>query len=328
MISERRGWLVRLETANGLTGYGDCAPLQEIGSESADEALARLQSALPGLLGSEPEALLESLEPGWMDTPAARCAIETALVDLLAQQANVPLARWLNPAAALTPRVNAAIGSLDLGVAARAALAVEQGYSVLKLKVGMAAPDHELLALHELTTALPPAVKLRLDVNGAWTEAAALHFIQGLAVLPIEALEEPLSIPDRAALQRLQAVAAFPLALDETLALLDRENWLEAPVVRRLVLKPTLLGGPLAAYALACRARQAGLECVATTALESAAGTWAACHLAAALDNNLAHGLATGAWLAADVGNLPHCSVGRVLLDNTVSGLGFSAFSG
>lgn len=327
VLNERRGWLVRLDSTGGLSGYGDCAPLPEMGSESADAALARLQAALPVMRDGEPATLLESLEPGWMATPTARCAIETALVDLLAQAAGLPLARWLNPGAAMSPRANAVIGGLDSNVATRAAEAVTQGYAVLKLKVGVAEPESELQALHGLADTLPAGVVLRLDANGAWTEAAALRFIQGLAVLPVEALEEPLTAPGRAALARLQAAANFPLALDETLVRPGRERWVDTPVTRRVVLKPTLLGGPLAAYKLAGRARRTGLECVATTTLDSAVGTWAACHLAAALANDLAHGVATGAMLAEDVGYLPHCTSGQVILDNTVCGLGFFAFS-
>ena len=79
------------------------------------------------------------------------------------------------------------------------------------------------------------------------------------------------------------------------------EAVLATRAVRRLVLKPTALGGLLAAMAIAERACRAGLECVVTTTLESAIGVTAAAHVAAAIDGGLAHGLATAGWLAADV---------------------------
>lgn len=326
VITERRGWLVCLETDQGLSGYGDCAPLPEAGTEQPEAAHARLQSALAEMTGGTVTALLAALDRSWQAVPAARCAVETGLVDLLAQQAGVPLARWLNPAAGLEPQVNAVIGIPDAGVAERAALAITQGFAVLKLKAGMADMRDELAALRRLAHSLPSGTRLRLDANGAWDETAARDFIEGLAGVPVESLEEPLAVVDAEALRRLQVLAAFPLALDESLAGAEPERWFEAPAVRRIVLKPAVLGGPLAAYALACRARQAGVECVATTTVDSAAGTWASAHLAAALANELCHGLATGAWLAEDVGKIPHTAEGRLVLDKAMSGLGFSAF--
>lgn len=321
VMTERRGWLVCLEAEGGLTGYGDCAPLPEAGTESHEAALARLQAALTEFPDDVAAALTEYLDTGWMNTPAARCAIETALIDVLAQQAGVPLARWLNPVAALTPQVNAVIGALDNGAGERADLAIQHGYAVIKIKVGVYPPDRELAALR----GLPSAARLRLDANGAWDEPTAQDYIAGLAGLPVEALEEPLATPTFAGLQGLQAAAGFSLALDESLRHAEREGWITQRAVRRLVLKPALLGGPLAAYTLACRARRYGWECVATTTLDSAVGVWAACHLAAALNNHLAHGLATAAWLAKDVGNLPHLAAGRVILNNAAPGLGFLA---
>jgi L-alanine-DL-glutamate epimerase-like enolase superfamily enzyme len=47
------------------------------------------------------------------------------------------------------------------------------------------------------------------------------------------------------------------------------------------------------------------VECVVTTTVDSAVGVAAALHLAAAVANDLAHGLATSAWLTRDVGGVP-----------------------
>ena len=52
-------------------------------------------------------------------------------------------------------------------------------------------------------------------------------------------------------------------------------------------------------------------------------GVSAAAHLAAAIDNRLAHGLATSAWLAADTGRPPAIVDGRLLLPRA-AGLGFT----
>lgn len=322
IFTHRAGWLVRLESDIGLAGHGDCAPLPEAGSETPESALEHLQIQLPLLRGSDPQEALAGLDG--VHAPAARCALETALLDLAAQQAGVPLAHSLNPHAPLSARVNAALGSLDGAVLDRARVALDAGFSVLKLKVGMAVPEIELAALHRLAGELPPRAALRLDANGAWSRNQARRFIERLSGLPVESLEEPLARANIAGLAYLQALAPFPLAVDESLARLGADALLAGTAVRRLVLKPMVLGGARPAYALACRAAQAGMECVATSTVDSAVGVAAATHLAAALDNDLAHGVATASWLARDVGQPPRLAAGRAYLDNAMNGLGIS----
>lgn len=325
VFTHRVGWLVRLETDAGLLGHGDCAPLPEAGTETPGQALDQLQARLPLLHGCIPPQALNDLDGTDCHAPAARCALETALLDLLAQQAGMPLARWLNPRAPMSVRANAMIGGLDEVVATRAEIALTAGFALLKLKVGMSEPEIELAQLHRLADVLPSAAIFRLDANGAWSRDQAQRFIEGLSELPIESLEEPLAQADVAGLQYLQTLAPFPLALDESLMQFDTSTLLAEMVVRRLVLKPMALGGVRPAYALAQRAKTAGVECVVTTTVDSAVGVLAAAHLAAALDNDLTHGVATSSWLLSDVGNAPPVASGRVLLDDRLGGLGFLA---
>lgn len=316
-IRHRNGWLVRLFDARDRTGLGDSAPLPEAGTElpeRAGQALRLLARALPGLT---PPQALGALPAG---PPAARAALEAALLDLQAQTAGLPLRRLLDAGAPDRVRVNAALGPLDAGARARAAAAAGHGFTVLKLKVGLAPVTEELAALARIAAGLPPGATLRLDANGAWNEPAAAAFIAGCRALPVESLEEPLRHPDPERLARLQGDAGFPLALDESLA----GGTPPVPLpVRRLVLKPATLGGLRPALALAAQARAAGCECVVTTTLESAVGAWAAAQLAAAVDpaSRRAHGLATGAWFARDLAPAPSPAAGWLSLPSA-PGLG------
>lgn len=318
----REGWLIRLETDVGLTGYGDCAPLPQAGTETLECAALRLAAWGAELPGMAPQAALDRLDAGAAGAPATRCGLETALLDLLAQQAGLPLARWLNPLFSPSVKVNAAIGSLEREAAARALAAVEAGYAVLKLKVGVFSAKEELMRLHDLASRLPAGISLRLDANRAWSEAEAGGFLDGLAGLPVESVEDPLADSGMKGLKRLQAGAPFPLAVDESLSVLGAEAVLAQRPVRRIVLKPMVLGGLQPALALANRARKAGMECVVTTTVDSAVGVYAALHLAAAVANGLAHGLATSAWLVQDVGNPPLPAWGSLPVGSG-PGLGF-----
>lgn len=316
----RSGCLLCLETDSGLRGWGDCAPLT---GDAASDALLHWCKDLSGLDLAQAR---QRLDPSALP-PAARCAVDTALADLAAQQAGLPLARWLNPQAALPETdlkvpCNAALGALDETAAACAMAALADGFTVLKLKVGLAALAQELAWLRQLADALPPGILLRLDANRAWSEGDARRFIAGLDGLPVDMLEEPLARPDLSRLAALQQHTTVALALDESLTELGLAQVCATPAVRRLVLKPALLGGPRACMAWARQARSQGMACVATTTLDCAVGTLAAAHLAAALGNGLHHGLATSVWLTRDVGRAPPVSGGMMRL-GAQPGLGF-----
>lgn len=318
----REGWLIEVKTDCGRTGYGDCAPLPEIGTEGPAAAFAFLEELTTRLAGLEASTALERLDATPATAPAARCGVETALVDILAQRAGEPLARWLASTAVLTIPVNAALGPLDDAVTQRIERALAQGFRVLKLKVGLLPVQEELARLHSLMADLPLDARLRLDANGSWNEAGASRYLAGLIELPVESVEEPLGEPDPAALARLQQTTPAPLALDESLARLPVDVLLAQRPVRRLILKPMALGGLRPARALAQRAHAVGLECVVTTTVDSAVGVRAAAHLAASLlGNNLAHGLATSSWLSHDLRPPPRIEAGTLILDD-LPGLG------
>lgn len=284
----RRGWLVVVETADGLRGFGDYVlpPTQPSAGEE-EAGLCRLAQTQIGMDLAESCARLVIRSP-------ADWAVECALLDALARHRGLPLCRLLDGGAVTRVAVNA-VAEAD-GVAAAAAA----GYGVVKMKVGRKTPMEDAAMLRGLV--LPSGLRLRLDANRAWSWDDACRFLDGIGGLPVESLEEPLREPILGDLARLQNSTDVDLALDESLPSLGVQNVLDRVPVRRLVLKPAGLGGLRASVVLAARAKAAGMTCVATTALDSAVGVAAAAHLAAAVDAvGLAHGLSTAEWLARDV---------------------------
>lgn len=318
-IVRRGGWLLRLETDVGEIGYGECAPLPSHGTESDDAALAALQAWQLALPGQEAGTALEALaEPASFATPAARSAVEGALLDLLARSAGRSLVYCIRQCqCADTIAVNAMLGDIDHVTPDDIASACAQGYGVLKLKLGTGDPQALppiSQTLRTLCQSLAPGATLRLDANRAWSAEDARSILDKLHDLPIDAIEEPLRNPDAYILAALQSSVPFPLALDESLREFPPDVLFDRPPVRRLILKLAPLGGFLPALTLAQRAAAAGLSCVVTTGVDSACGTHAALHLSAALGNGLAHGLDTSRWLAEDTGQPPLVTGGMMQL--------------
>ncbi len=308
----RAGWLVHLRDDRGATAVGESAPWPAAGTETPGEcakALKTLLDELPGRAVSEALAALPPPSPA----PAARCGVEAALLGLAAGAAGCPVRRLLSPDAATVLSVNAACGIADGSLAARVSEAATAGFRVFKVKIGVRDWTEELRRLRALS--LPRGTGLRLDANGAWSADEAAARLADLAGLPVESLEEPLAVFEAGTLARLQAGVEFSLALDESLAA-GAQDLLDAGCpVRRIVLKPTVIGGAAPSIALARRAAALGIEVVVTTTLEAAPGRQLVAETAAASGSRLAHGLDTGRWLGRDLARGPRIERGRIRLD-------------
>jgi L-alanine-DL-glutamate epimerase-like enolase superfamily enzyme len=225
----------------------------------------------------------------------------------------VPLARWLHPRAAEAVPVNATLGATAPQSAAQAARGFTRaGYGTLKVKVGVGDGAADEARLRAVRAVAPPPIRLRIDANGAWSEAEALALLNRWQALELEYVEQPLAPRELEAQTRLAAASPVPIAADEGVrSEEDARRLLEARAAHLLVLKPMLLGGVLTAYRIARLALGQGVPVVLSTALEGAYGRTAALHVAAAVQAlqgellpgaaAIAHGLATAAWLREDL---------------------------
>ncbi|NCA69054.1 MAG: o-succinylbenzoate synthase [Sphingobacteriia bacterium] len=314
-FTERHGWLVTLKSGD-LYGIGDCAPMPEAGTEkhqTASLTLAHLACSSQGLLASD---LLNEFNLWLTKAPATRFAIECAAFDLISKARLLPLRHLLNENAGDRVPVNCIAGSLTHVTSREIEEHCLSGFNVIKLKVGIASITKELEHITRLANVLPNGTKFRLDANGAWTPAEAEWMIERLSGLPVECLEEPLAAPDPYHLSQLQSIADFPLALDENATRLLSNHGLADLGIKRLVIKPAVLGGLTRAIELADQATQTQIGVAITSVLESAAGLWATTQLAAAINNQIPHGLGTGSWILSDLGKSPEIMEGFIKLTN------------
>jgi o-succinylbenzoate synthase len=314
----RRGWIIQLY-AEQVRGMGDCAPMGGTGTESFPEAETLLKTWC-NRPATDLHELLSGLEGLRASRPAACHALETAILDILARQSGRSLRELLCPTASSRILVNDMAGD---ACSADPAHSTENGYRIIKLKLGNKDAEEEINCLQKFCRALPAGIKLRLDANGAWQQDTASRVLEKLEGLPVESLEEPLTSADLDTLGHLQESTSVPLALDESLSRFPFDEVLDSNLPR-LVIKPAVQGGLMHSYHLAERAAAAGKQCIVTSVVESAVGVHAACQLAAAMDRlfpGLAHGLATSTWLQKDIASPPQLEAGFILLSRS-PGLG------
>lgn len=313
-LIRRRGWLVFI-VDDSIRGYGDCAPFPSAGTELHSQAELLLQE-MCSRNWADDGSVLHTLEKNIGDFPATCHALETALLDLQSRRSGIPLRRLLNDNATHRIQVNAFSGSICQENSLKDQAL---GFTVIKLKAGVRPVADEVRCLHELCAKLSPDVRVRLDANGTWNRKEALYFLAAIADLPVESLEEPLHNADLADFDHLQSITDITLALDESLQRLNFDAILSSGTIRRLVLKPGVLGGMTQSYGMAVKAAAAGMESVVTSLVDSAVGIHAASQLAAAVDPlspGMAHGLATSHWLKEDIARSPAIRAGYLSLSD------------
>src|SRR5207253_10455653 len=127
-------------------------------------ALARAAETLAPL---PPPSCIEDISLDLQDAPAARHAVELALLDSLARRRGMPLARLLDPPAATQVPVGVLLSAREPAALAREARsAAFAGFGTVKLKVAGAPLEDDLARAAVVRDAAGPAVRLRLDANG------------------------------------------------------------------------------------------------------------------------------------------------------------------
>jgi L-alanine-DL-glutamate epimerase-like enolase superfamily enzyme len=242
---------------------------------AARAARMPLELATPG----HASAIADRLTPA----PAARYAIETALLAAYAQHARTSVAQLL------AARPHAELRSatvVDDEHEAHVAFAL--GARCLKIKVG-GDPGADIARVQSIARRVPGAL-LRLDANRGWPAEDVDRILAALADLPIDYVEEPC----RDAHLLLACDLPYRIALDESLAELDTPQLARAiasPRLAALVLKPTLLGGFARCLELADLAHRHGVAPVVTHMLEGPIGTAACRELARAVGTDVPVGL-------------------------------------
>ncbi len=298
-IEEREGFLVKIQYAEAV-GLGEATPLPGW-TESLDDCREALEWALELAWDEDWGVALSET-----NAPAARHALSLALADARAKTGNKPLYRYLgNERLVRRVPVNATVGDGSTeATREQATTAVESGFDCVKVKVGARPVEEDVDRLRAVRAALGDEVTLRADANGAWSREEAERAFEGIASLDLEYVEQPLpadDIPDLSGL-RDDGVA---VALDESLSSRSVTDVLAAEAADYLVLKPMALGGPDRARMAAKQARQAGVTPVVSTTVDSVVARTGAVHVAAAIPEVPACGLATADWLADDLGPDP-----------------------
>ena len=303
----RQGLRLYLWGGDGPPGLGECCPLPGYSPDSlfaCERALAGL--TLADVSSADLAALKGAVPVSATELPAARFGLETALVDRASRKMGLSAARWLANAAGQHLHSHVELAALVAGnspenlvAAARGAIAA--GHGTIKVKLRPADFwEQDRAGLIALRSALGDSVRLRLDMNRAWTLRQAVLLEQLVEFNP-EFVEEPF---EAGVLEQLEA-SPVPLALDESLqqryALDYFSPYLSRLNIRVVVFKPMALGGISRCISMAARARLLGLNVVISHLFDGPIALAAAGALALVIGSpELAQGLSPHPALSID----------------------------
>ena len=282
--------LVTLTAADGVTGYGEAAPLPSYDGVTITQVVAALEACRPLLAAADrepPPQILARCAEVVLLAPAL-AALDLALWDMAGRRLGAPAWSLLgSPPGPPEPiAVNFTLTAPDRsGAVAQAAEARAAGFTTLKAKVAIGDDHGRLAAIRAFSG---PDMRIRVDANGAWTPAEAHVALRALEPVGIELCEEPVS--GVAAIRALDEVTEIPLALDESAA---DPRAMDAPACALMCLKISRCGGLQGVLEAARRARAVGYEVFLASTLDGPLGIAAALHAAALLHPGRASGLAT-----------------------------------
>lgn len=296
IIKERFGYLFALKSKDGV-GIGESSPLP-----GWTESFKACREALRHSMESIEERGVERTLYDLRETPAARHGVSLACQDLKAKLDNLPLYQFLGQTdeTVQNVEVNAVISNGTPDETARQAKEeIEKGFETLKLKVGKQNFKQELQRLEFVRSTVGDEIKLRLDANGEWDFKTMEDHAEALDDLNLEYIEQPFAEDQLEEHKKLREIV--PVALDESLYSTGFDQILEADAADYFILKPMCAGGLDRCMSYGEQARDHGIKPVITTTIDTVVARTAAIHLAAALGDMPACGLATAGFLREDL---------------------------
>ena len=256
--------LVRLEDADGATGWGEIASPSEpfYSAETVDTCWFMLGHHLAPSVLAHRWAKPEQADLAWARIRGhqfAKAGFDIACWDLACRRMGVSLASALGGTRTSVPAgVSLGIEPTIDDLLAQVAHHSTDGYRRVKLKI---APGWDTEPVRVVREAYPD-LALQVDANGAYTEDPAhLHALRTLDDYELVLIEQPFAPGALAAHARLQAVLDTALCLDESIEDVDQlDTAVSLSAAKILNIKVSRMGGLTPARLAHDRAVAAGWQ--------------------------------------------------------------------
>lgn len=280
--------VVRITADDGQTGFGEAPPTAVITGETKGSVRCAIEEFIaPGLIGMEIENLdgiMRILHKSMVKNTSAKAAVDMAVYDLFAKSCGKPLYKVLGGSKGeietdLTISVNETEEMVKDSL-----LAVQQGFGILKIKVGKEGRK-DVERIKAIRQAVGPDIKLRIDANQGWSAKDAVRIIRKLEDMGIDMdlVEQPVNAHDFEGMKLVTSQVQTPILADESVfSAMDAIHIIKERAADLINIKLMKTGGIYEALKVCAIAECYEVECMIGCMLESKIAVSAAAHLAAA----------------------------------------------
>lgn len=276
--------LVKIRTAEGLTGFGECSPYMPINGESQDTCFIVGQyfaKLLKGRNALDIPSCIRAMDEMIYANTSIKSAFDMALYDLAAQHAGLPLYQFLGGSKNKTIITDYTVSIGEPAKMAADAVKIKaQGYPAIKVKLGKnGAKDVE--RMKAIREAVGNEIPLRIDANQGWQVEEAIETLKALAPLGIQHCEEPIARWNYLQLPRVKAESPIPIMADECCGdEHDAERLIQLKACDYFNIKLGKSGGIYKAMKMVSMAEAAGIHLQVGAMLESRVAMTAFAHFA------------------------------------------------
>lgn len=212
---------VRMETDNGLVGWGEASSSPNMTGETPESMMAAIRYLAPFLIGRDPADFAANLtEMDWRmyGNASAKTVLEMACFDLAGKAEQKPVAELLGGIrrSRMPILYMLATGDIETDVADAQAKR-DAGVVAMKIKVGSKGQvEADIERTREIRKAVNGGVQLSADANQGWSREEAMTFARGASEY-LDFLEQPLHGHDVEGMAEIAKASACPLGADEGL---------------------------------------------------------------------------------------------------------------
>lgn len=290
--------LIKITTEDGLTGWGEATTIGGLGygEESPESVQTNIDTYFAPLLktltGLNIAQTMQVIQRNINGNRFAKCAIQTALLDIQSQRLGVPVSELLG--GRLRDSISVlwvlASGDTDKDIAEAKKMIAARRHNIFKLKIGSRPLEQDVEHVLAIKQALGQEISIRVDVNRAWSELTAIKGIKMLQDGGVDLIEQPCAIQNIDAMQRLTRKFDIAIMADESL--MGPQSAYELAkrnAASVFAVKVAQSGGLTEACEVGKLANLAGIDLYGGTMLEGPVGTIASAH-AFSTFSNLAYG--------------------------------------
>ena len=298
--------LVRIDTDDGVFGWGEAASSPVMTGETLESMVAAIRYLVP-LLTGKPLDIADAaarMERALYGNCGAKSAIEIALHDVLGKARGKPVYELLGVKRRSRVACLRMIASSDTATdIAEAERCKAEGYVAFKIKVGTGDPLQDAERTREVCEVLRGHGLISADANQGWSPEQAVQYVRAVDSAGLDFFEQPVMGADLAGMAKVASATGIPISCDEGLHQIeDLRRHHDARAARGASLKTIKLGGLRAVCEAAALCDELGMKVnLAGKIADSGIATAAVLHLAAAVEK-LDWGVSlTSPYLAEDI---------------------------